>query len=78
MADSSSFLEVCRQLFAQWSEQGAHIAAVEGFERGMLDAAEGNPERETLPYDIHGMYRDDYQRGYCDGYHHGAGEIDNE
>ena len=78
MTDPSSFSELCRELFAQWNEQGAHIAAVEGFERGMLDAAEGEPERETLPYDIHGMYRDDYQRGYREGYHHGSEEIDNE
>ena len=75
MDDPSSFSELCRQLFAQWNEQGAHIAAVEGYERGMLDAAEGKPEREeTLPYDIHGMYRDDYQRGYREGYHHGSEE----
>ena len=38
MTDLSSFSELCRQLFAQWNEQGAHIAAVEGYERGMLDA----------------------------------------
>lgn len=47
------------------------IAATEGYERGALDAAEGEPERETLPYDIHRMYEDDYQRGYREGYCHG-------
>ena len=78
MTEPGSLLEVCRELFAQWSEQGAHIAAVEGYERGMLDAAEGKPECETLPCDIHGMYRDDYQRGYREGYYHGSEEIDNE
>lgn len=74
MTDPSSFSEVCRLLFAQWNEQGAHIAAVEGYGRGVLDAAEGKPERETLPYDIHGMYRDDYQRGYREGYRYGSEE----
>ena len=38
---------------------------------GVLDAAEGKPERETLPYDIHRMFKDDYQRGYREGYNHG-------
>ena len=52
-------------------ERGAHIAAVRGFERGVLDAAEGRSECETLPYDIHRMYEDDYCRGYCEGYCHG-------
>lgn len=47
------------------------IAATEGYERGALDAAEGEPERETLPYDIHRMFKDDYERGYREGYKHG-------
>lgn len=47
------------------------IAAIEGYERGMSDAAEGKPERETLPYDIHRMFKDDYERGYREGYEHG-------
>ena len=50
------------------------IAATQGYERGVLDAAEGKPERETLPYDIHRMYEDDYQRGYREGYYHGTEE----
>ena len=66
-----SLKDLCTQLFAQWTEQGAMIAATEGYERGALDAAEGKPERETLPYDIHRMYEDDYQRGYREGYEHG-------
>lgn len=47
------------------------VAAIEGYERGALDAAEGKPECETLPYDIHRMYENDYQRGYREGYYHG-------
>ena len=50
------------------------IAAAEGYERGVLDAAEGKPERETLPCDIHRMYEDDYERGYREGYEHGNEE----
>ena len=69
-----SLRDLCTQLFAQWTEQGAMIAATEGYERGALDAAEGKPERETLPYDIHRMYEDDYQRGYREGYNHGTEE----
>ena len=69
-----SLNELCAQLFDQWSEQGAEIAAIEGYERGVLDAAEGKPERETLPYDIHRMFRDDYERGYREGYEHGNEE----
>lgn len=71
MSEPSSIMEICTQLFAQWSEQGAHIAAVRGYERGVLDAAEGKTERETLPCDIHRMYEDDYQRGYREGFFHG-------
>lgn len=66
-----SLKTLCAQLFGQWTEQGAMIAATEGYERGTLDAAEGKPECETLPYDIHRMYRDDYERGYREGYEHG-------
>ena len=47
------------------------IAATQGYERGALDAAEGKPERETLPCDVHRMYENDYQRGYREGYEHG-------
>lgn len=71
MSEPSSIMEVCTQLFAQWSERGAHIAAVRGYERGVLDAAEGKTERETLPCDIHRMYEDDYRRGYREGFYHG-------
>ena len=71
MSEPSSIMELCMQLFAQWSEQGAHIAAVRGFERGVMDAAEGETERETLPCDIHRMYEDDYRRGYREGFDHG-------
>lgn len=59
------------QLFAQWAERGVHIAAVRGYERGALDAAEGKTECETLPYDIHRMFENDYRRGYREGYNHG-------
>lgn len=71
MSEPSSIMELCTQLFAQWSEQGAHIAAVRGYERGVLDAAEGKTERETLPCDIHRMYEDGYRRGYREGFNHG-------
>ena len=71
MSEPSSIMELCSQLFAQWSEQGAHIAAVKGYERGVLDAAEGKTERETLHCDIHRMYEDDYRRGYREGFNHG-------
>lgn len=71
MSEPSSIIELCTQLFAQWSEQGAHIAAVRGYECGVLDAAEGKTERETLPCDIHRMYEDDYRRGYREGFNHG-------
>ena len=71
MTEPSSITELFEQLFGQWTEQGAMIAATQGYERGALDAAEGKPERETLPYDIHRMYRDDYERGYREGYNHG-------
>lgn len=66
-----SIKDLCAELFARWGEQGAHIAAVRGYERGVLDAAEGKTECETLPYDIHRMYENDYRRGYCEGYNHG-------
>ena len=71
MSESSSIMEICSQLFVQWSEQGAHIAAVRGYECGVLDAAEGKTERETLPCDIHRMFEDDYCRGYREGFYHG-------
>lgn len=74
LTEPSSITELCKQLFGQWTEQGAHIAAVEGYERGALDAAEGKSERETLPYDIHRMFKDDYERGYREGYSHGNEE----
>lgn len=50
------------------------LAAAEGYGRGALDAAEGKPERETLPYDISRIFKDDYQRGYREGYKHGTEE----
>lgn len=71
MSEPTSIMEICTPLFAQWAEQGAHIAAVRGYECGVLDAAEGKTERETLPYDIHRMYEGDYQRGYREGFYHG-------
>lgn len=71
MSEPSSIGGICSRLFAQWSERGAHIAAVRGFERGVLDAAEGRTECETLPCDIHRMYEEDYCRGYCEGFYHG-------
>lgn len=67
-----SLRDLCAQLFGQWSEQGAEIAAIEGYECGLLDAAEGKPERETLPYDISRIFKDDYERGYREGYEHGS------
>lgn len=66
-----SIKDLCAELFGQWSEQGAMIAAVRGYEHGALDAAEGKPECETLPYDIHRMFENDYQCGYREGYNHG-------
>lgn len=66
-----SIKDLYAKLFAQWAERGAHIAAVRGYERGVLDAAEGKTECETLPYDIHRMYENDYRRGYREGYDHG-------
>lgn len=66
-----SLKSLCAELFGQWSEQGAMIAATQGYERGALDAAEGKPERETLPYDIHRMFKDDYERGYREGFEYG-------
>ena len=44
---------------------------MKGYERGTSDAAEGKPERETFPCDIHRMYEDAYQRGYREGYRYG-------
>ena len=67
----SSIVGVCSRLFGQWVERGAHVAAVRGFERGVLDAAEGRTECETLPYDVHRMYEVDYRRGYREGFYHG-------
>ena len=67
----NSIKDLYEQLFAQWTERGAHIADVRGYERGVLDAAEGKTECETLPYDIHRMYENDYRRGYREGYDHG-------
>lgn len=66
-----SLRDLCAQLFDRWAEQDAEMAAIKGYERGALDAAEGKPERETLPNDIHGMFKDDYERGYREGYEHG-------
>lgn len=66
-----SLKNLCKELFGQWSEQGAMIAATQGYERGALDAAEGKSPRETIPYDIHKMFEGDYQRGYREGYSHG-------
>ena len=71
MSESCSIVEICSQLFVQWAERGAHIAAVRGYERGVLDAAEGKTECETLPYDVHRMFEGDYRRGYCEGFYHG-------
>lgn len=71
MAEPCSIMEICSPLFAQWSERGAHIAAVRGYECGVLDAAEGKSERETLPCDVHRMFEGDYRRGYREGFYHG-------
>ena len=59
------------QLCALWCERGARVAAVRGFECGVLDAVEGGSECEMLPYDVHRMFEDDYCRGYREGYCHG-------
>lgn len=71
MSEPTSIMEICMPLFAQWSERGAHIAAVRGYECGVLDAAEGKTERETLPCDIYRMFEGDYRRGYREGFCHG-------
>ena len=67
----SSIMELCTQLFGWWVERGARIAAVRGYERGVLDAAEGKTECETLPCDVHRMFESDYRRGYREGYYYG-------
>lgn len=66
-----SIKDLYAELFGQGLEQGAMIAAMRGYERGTLDAAEGKPECGTLPYDIHRMFENDYQCGYREGYNHG-------
>ena len=71
MSEPSSITEIYTQLYTQWSERGAHIAAVKGYECGVLDAAEGGTECETLPCDIHRMFEGDYRRGYREGFYHG-------
>lgn len=71
MSEPSGIVEIYTQLYAQWSERGAHVAAVRGFECGVLDAAEGVTERETLPCDVHRMFEGDYRRGYREGFDHG-------
>ncbi len=71
MAEPSGFMEIYTQLYAQWFERGARIAAVKGYECGVLDAAEGKTVRETLPCDVHRMFEGDYCRGYREGFYHG-------
>lgn len=71
MLEPCCIVDVYMRLFAQWFEWGSHVAAVRGFERGVLDAAEGRSECEALPCDIHMMFEDDYCRGYYEGYYHG-------
>ena len=71
MLEPCSIMDVYVPLYAQWSERGAHIAAVRGFERGVSDAAEGSTECEALPCDVHKMFEDDYCRGYREGFCHG-------
>lgn len=66
-----SLRDLCVELFDQWSERGAMVVATQGYERGALDAVEGKPECETLPYDVHRVFKDDYRRGYREGYAHG-------
>lgn len=76
MSEPSSIVEICTPLFAEWFERGAHIAAVRGYECGVLDAAEGKTECETLPCDIHRMFEGDYCRGYREGFYHGNEQLE--
>lgn len=71
MSEPSSVMEVYSQLFAQWFERDALIAAIRGFERGALDAVEGRPECVMLPSDIYRAFENAYCRGYREGYYHG-------
>lgn len=59
----------CEQCFGVYTTEGANNAAIDGFERGCLDRESG---RENTPrpdyYDCLPQYREDWERGYREGY----------
>lgn len=69
-----SLKELCSELFLQWSERGAQLAAEDGFKRGCLDESEGLRFDDVLPREIAKVFESDYKRGYKAGYEDGNRE----
>ena len=72
MADiKSAIREWCGRRFGTYTTEGANEAAIEAFERGMLDRKQDNPYHPEPCYtDYLKQYRDDWMRGYNEGWHY--------
>ena len=59
----------CERRFGVYTTEGANHAAIDGFERGCLDRQLGYAETPRPDYhDCLPQYRDDWERGYREGY----------
>ena len=65
----------CERRFGVYTTEGANNAAIDGFERGCLDRQLDYTETPRPDYhDCLPQYRDDWERGYREGYSGDYGE----
>lgn len=67
---SSVVQKICEQRFGMYTADGAAQAAMDGFERGDLDRRLGYDKPHPAPYrgDCLKQYREDWERGYWEGW----------
>lgn len=73
MNDITSIIrEWCERRFGTYTAEGANETAIEAYQRGILDRKLGNPYCPEPDYpDCLKQYRDDWMRGYDEGYFYG-------
>ena len=62
----------CERRFGTYTTEGANETAIEAYQRGILDKKLNNPYHPEPYYsDCLKQYRDDWMRGYDEGYNYG-------
>lgn len=68
-AITTTVREWCERRFGVYTTEGANNTAIDGFERGNLDRQLGHMDTPRPDYyDCLPQYREDWERGYREGY----------